>query len=78
MVADLNQDGLPDLAVANSFSDDLSVLLGVGDGTFSAALSFAAGDSPISVAIDDLNQDGLPDLAVANYDDVVSVLLNQL
>ncbi len=36
-IEDLDGDGVPDLAVANFFSDDVSVLLGAEDGTFGAA-----------------------------------------
>ena len=36
-VGDLNGDGKLDLAVANAFSNSVSVLLGNGDGTFQAA-----------------------------------------
>jgi VCBS repeat-containing protein len=44
--------------------------------SFSAASSFAAGNSPVSVAIGDFNADQDPDLAVANAGDgTVSVLL---
>jgi hypothetical protein len=78
-IGDLNEDGLPDLAVANFSSDNVSVLLGQGDGTFASAQNFGAGDGTRSVAIGDLNQDGLLDLAVANWGAAnVSVLLNQL
>ena len=34
IVADINQDGIPDAIVANYSSSDVSVLLGRGDGTF--------------------------------------------
>jgi hypothetical protein len=50
-VGDFNGDGKPDLAVANSVSNDVSVLLGNGDGSFQAARNFSAGISPVSVAI---------------------------
>src|SRR6266511_2449891 len=65
-IADFNGDGKLDLAVANTDTDNVSVLLGNGNGTFSSAQNFAAGDGPQSVAIGDFNGDGKRDLAVAN------------
>jgi len=73
---DLNGDGLPDLAVANSVDGTVSVLLNEGDGTFAAHVDYPAGQGPSSVAALDLNRDGKPDLIVANATDhTVSVLL---
>jgi hypothetical protein len=43
-VADLNGDVRPDLAVANSGSNSVSVLLGNGDGTFAPATKRATGN----------------------------------
>src|SRR5712692_9408280 len=75
-VGDFNGDGLQDLAVATSGSDNVSVLLGNGDGTFQAPQHFGAGDHPRFVAVADFNGDGLQDLAVANvFSNDVSVLL---
>ena len=75
-VGDFNGDGKADLAVANYGSDNVSVLLGNGNGTFQAAVNYAAGTSPHSVAVGDFNGDGKADLAVANYgSNNVSVLL---
>src|SRR5205823_28018 len=51
---------------ANSGSNNVSVLLGNGDGTFQPALAFAVGGGPRSFAVGDFNGDGKPDLAVAN------------
>jgi VCBS repeat-containing protein len=76
-VGDFDGDSDPDLAVANDFSDDVSVLLGDGQGGFGGPTDFAAGDGPFSVAVGDFNGDSDPDLAVANFiSDNVSVLLN--
>jgi hypothetical protein len=75
-IADLNSDGWPDVAVVNSFSNTVSVLLGNGDGTLGAKTDFGTGGAPLSVAIADLNADGWPELAVANAAATVSVLLN--
>ncbi len=77
-VGDLNGDGKLDLAVANSSSTDISVLLGNGDGTFQPATSYGAGVGPWSVVVGDFNGDGKPDMAAANWGGFtgsVSVLL---
>ena len=53
----------------------MSVLLGIGDGTFAAQSTYPAGGSPRSFTSGDFNGDGQTDLATANYTDGVSVLL---
>src|SRR5439155_1216418 len=65
-MGDFNRDGIPDLAVTNSGSNTVTLLLGKGDGTFPAAPSYAGGFSPMGLAAGDFNGDGIPDLAVAN------------
>jgi hypothetical protein len=81
-VADLNGDGKPDLVVANSGSNTVSVLLntmapGATAPSFAAQKTFATGSHPASVAVADFNGDGRPDLVVANYgSNTVLVLLN--
>lgn len=73
---DFNGDGIADLAVANEFSNDVSVLLGNGDGTFRAAVNYGVGLKAKAVALGDLNGDGTPDLVVANTgSNSVSILL---
>jgi uncharacterized repeat protein (TIGR01451 family) len=64
VVGDFNGDGKPDLAVGNSGSNNVSILLGNGDGTFQPAANFDAGISPSSIAVGDFNGDGKLDLAV--------------
>ncbi len=75
---DLDGDGDLDLAVANGFNNDVSILLGDGAGGFAGLTSIAAGNNPVSVATGDFNADGDLDLVVANLlGDDVSVLLNE-
>jgi hypothetical protein len=73
---DFNHDGIPDLAVANSGADTVSVLLGKGDGTYQPQATYAVGNGAYSVAVGDFNGDGNPDLAVTNLsDNTASILL---
>jgi hypothetical protein len=79
-VGDFNGDGWPDLAVANSGSNTVSILLNKANGTgnFTLASSPATGTSPLSVAVGDFNGDGRLDLAVANSgSNTISILLGQ-
>jgi hypothetical protein len=54
-IGDLNEDTVPDLAVAKEVTNDVSVLLGNGNGTFQAGVDYPAGTSPFSVVIGDLD-----------------------
>jgi hypothetical protein len=75
-VGDFNGDKIPDLAVANYATNTVSILLGVGDGTFLTHTDFPVGSEPASVATGDFNADGKLDLVVANFhSNTVSVLL---
>jgi len=82
VVGDFDGDGRQDLAVANSFGEslesegDVSILPGLGDGTFGPQRRFAAGARPSSISVGDFDEDGQQDLVVANYaSNDVSVLL---
>ncbi len=67
-VADVNHDGKPDIIVANTEDETVSVLLGDGKGHFTPAPGspFACGHSPNDIAVADMNGDGNPDLIIAN------------
>ena len=72
VVGDFNGDGIPDLAVANTGSTFayeyfLTILLGNGDGTFTATATTRTGAYPSSIAVGDFNGDGIADLAVTDY-----------
>jgi hypothetical protein len=65
-IADVNGDGFPDIVVTNGTDNTVTVLLGNGQGKFTAKPLIATGATPVSVAIADFNGDSIPDLAVAN------------
>ncbi len=74
--ADLNADGIPDLVVADQLTGDISVLLGVGDGTFQPAQSIQVGSGPDAIAIGKFTGSVHVDIAVANQQSGdVSILL---
>jgi FG-GAP-like repeat len=78
VTGDFNGDGFPDLATANEYSGNVTVLLGDGGGGFAQAAGspFQVGNGPISLVVGDFNSDGVQDLAVANFvDSTVTVLL---
>lgn len=64
--ADFNEDGYPDLVVANSTDGTLSILLNNGAGSFTVSSTQTVGGSPYAIAIGDFNRDGHQDIAVAN------------
>lgn len=74
-VADVNQDGKLDLVVANlclntpaCTQGSVSVLLGIGDGSFQQSVNYASGGyNANSIAVADVNGDGKLDLLVANF-----------
>ena len=76
-VGDFNGDGIQDLATANNGSNSVTILLGNGDGSFTAAAAppgAFSGTSDIVVA--DYNGDGKLDLAVLNGgNNTITILL---
>src|SRR2546430_13623517 len=69
-VGDFNGDGEADLAVANvsNFTNNISVLLGRGDGRFQPAVNYnyTVEDQPQSVVAGDFHCEGKLDLAVGH------------
>lgn len=67
--ADVNHDSKVDLVVANADSENLTVLLGDGNGHFQQAKGspVPCGHLPNDIAVADMNRDGNPDLVIANH-----------
>ncbi|TCK18190.1 VCBS repeat protein [Thiogranum longum] len=80
VIAQLNSgtDAFADIAIANDVTNNVQILLGVGDGTFTTGATIAVGLKPISIAAGsvDTTTDALTDIVVANLDgNSVNVLL---
>jgi len=75
-VADFNGDNKADVAVANQVSNNVSILLGSGTGSFGPQSLIGVGSSPYAIAAGRFNPDNFYDLAVANSgSNNVSILL---
>jgi len=78
--SDVNSDGKLDLVSGNNFDvqdDNITVLIGNGDGTFGNRVDYGTSDGPNAIASADFDGDGSLDIVIANYDAAsVSVLLN--
>ena len=77
-IGDFNGDGKLDVAIADNEPPSLGVdiMLGKGDGTFQAPVSYATAGNPRMVAVADFNGDKKLDLATVNAEsETVSVLL---
>ncbi|CAF1021768.1 unnamed protein product [Rotaria magnacalcarata] len=69
VVGDFNDDTRPDIAVVNTGTNTIGVLLCHGDGTFSNQTAYPTGNHPIALYIGDFDNDTLLDIVVTNDDD---------
>ncbi len=81
-LADLNNNGILDLIVANSGGNNVLVYPGLGNGEFGPALNggrgFFTGTNPVGITVADLNGDGRLDLVIADKgSNDVSILFNK-
>jgi type II secretory pathway component GspD/PulD (secretin) len=70
-VADFNGDGNPDLAIVNQATNNVTILKGNGDGTFTQFPNspLAVGNFPVAIASGALDGSNGPALAVVNQQD---------
>ena len=68
-IADLNGDGIPDLAISiaglHNSHGEVAILVGLGDGRFARPVLYLLNDNGNRLVATDLNHDGKLDLAVA-------------
>lgn len=66
-IGDFDNDGNLDIAVASPETNDVTIFLGDGKGSFKEAERIPLGLRPASIAVGDFNGDGIPDMAITNY-----------
>jgi hypothetical protein len=69
LAAELTGDAALDLVTTNRNAGSLTLLAGVGDGTFTAGVALPAGDAPRMTALADLDGDLAQDLVTTNPGD---------
>lgn len=74
---DFNQDGKPDLAVIDSQSSSVQILLGQGGGLFSLGSQTNTGMDPTQIVTGTFNLTGHQDLAIANSDKTMTILIGK-
>jgi len=77
VIADFNDDGIPDLIVTASGDNAAALMIGANGGFFNAPIEVPVGTTPDSIATADFNGDGLPDVAISNFgSNTASVILD--
>ena len=77
-IGDVNADSFGDVAVGNSFTDDVSLFSGRGDGTVAASVRLAVGDCPGSVEVVDLDGDSRPEvISLESCSSTITIVWNE-
>jgi hypothetical protein len=78
LAADLDRDGVLDLAAGGMASDAVTILPGRGNGLFGRGVTYRAGNGPQDIEAADLNGDGRLDLVTGGFGSGgISVLLGR-
>jgi len=78
VAADFDGDGDQDLATANRYWHEVTVLFNDGAGTFGSAVILPVGDLPHTLVAGDLSGNGFPDIVVTGpASDVFTIIMNQ-
>lgn len=76
VLADFNNDGIPDFAGTSSSGNQVAVFPGLGNGTFGTSTTYPTGQNPSALLAVDVNRDGIMDLVTADANsNQISVLL---
>ncbi len=79
-ISDIDEDGKPDLIIANSQEAKVSILKNsgtVGTISFDNRIDFSTGSGSNSLSVGDFNNDRKPDIAVTNYiSNTLSIIKN--
>ena len=66
---DFNRDNQLDIATANSYTNNVGILLGYGNGSFASVITYPVGNgsTPYDISVGDFNNDNILDIAVVNF-----------
>lgn len=74
-IADFDQDGHLDIAIANLADNNVIIFKGDGKGNLTKSSQLPAGEKPTDITAADINQDGFTDLLIANHETTYLTLL---
>lgn len=75
--ADFNHDGLIDIAIGSTYSDQVNIFMGDATTLFGTPVGYQTGEGVRGLTVADLNGDGWEDIVTANrFASTISILMN--